>query len=122
MLARLKMEVFALGNCLVLLPSGDLDLECIKINTKMIVDVVDQVGLACVTSGLCGGCVNNFKLNCHTKSKFLDPVAFVPDCAEIHKPPVCWLQHIACKAYTSISLLLFYSCYLKGVLTHTASK
>jgi hypothetical protein len=44
MLARLEMRVFALGNCLILLPGSNLDLECIKINTQMIVDVVNQVG------------------------------------------------------------------------------
>ena len=43
MLARLEMRVFALGNCLILLPGSNLDLECIKINTQMIVDVVNQM-------------------------------------------------------------------------------
>jgi hypothetical protein len=60
-------------------------------------------------------------LYCHAKSKFLDHVAFVPDCVEIHAPPVCWLRQITRNAYTSISLLLFYSYYLRGVLTHTAN-
>ncbi len=57
MLARLEMGVCGLGNCLIFLPSSDLDLECIKINTKMIIDIVDQVWLACVIGGLCGNCV-----------------------------------------------------------------
>ncbi len=57
MLARLEMRValFALENCLNLLPGSNLDLEGIKINTQMVVDVVDQVGLARATSGLSGG-------------------------------------------------------------------
>jgi hypothetical protein len=54
MLARLEMRAFALGNCLILLPGSNLDLECIKINTQMIVDVVNQVRLAHATGGLGG--------------------------------------------------------------------
>jgi hypothetical protein len=50
--------------------------------------------------------VTILNLKCHAKSKVLDHVAFVPDCVEIRKPPVCWLWHIARNAYTSISLLL----------------
>jgi hypothetical protein len=49
------MRVFALGNCLILLSGSNLHLECIKINTQMVVDVVTQVGLAYATGGLSGG-------------------------------------------------------------------
>jgi hypothetical protein len=49
------MRVFALGNCLIMLPGSNLDLECIKINTQMVVDVVKQVRLACASDGLSGG-------------------------------------------------------------------
>jgi hypothetical protein len=49
------MMVFALQNCLILVPEGNLDLECIKINTQMVIDVVNQVRLACATGGLSGG-------------------------------------------------------------------
>jgi hypothetical protein len=46
--------------------------------------------------------VTILNLNCRTKSKFLEHVAFVPDCVEIHKPSFCWLWHIAHNAYKSI--------------------
>jgi hypothetical protein len=59
MLARLEMRVIAFVNCLSLLPGSNLDLECIKINTQMIVDVVNQVGLGGATSGLGGAILSS---------------------------------------------------------------
>ncbi len=56
MLARLEMRVYyALRNCLSLLPGSNLDLECMEINTQMIIDMVNQVRLGHATSGLGGG-------------------------------------------------------------------